>query len=89
MPPFLPPLLAALLLTALTWVASYPVQLRSFRVDALDVFLLVFALVNLRLAFRQASGVHAPGQRTPWWFWLAGLGLAALVTYRAVEALNA
>ncbi|WP_407569182.1 hypothetical protein [Deinococcus altitudinis] len=89
MPFFLPPLLAALVLAALTFVVSYPVSLRSFRIDALGLFLLIFALVNLRLAFRQAgAGSRASGIRAPLWFWPAALVVAALITFRAVHALN-
>ena len=79
----MPPLLAALLLTALTWMVSLPLSLRTARVAALDLFLLVSALVNLRLAFRRVAGTRAPI-----WFWPAGLGVAALITYRAVSALT-
>lgn len=89
MPPFLPPLIAALVLSALTFAASYPVNLRSFRVDVLGLFLLAFALVNLRLAFWQAGAEsRASGRRTPVWFWIAALAVAALITFRAVHALN-
>lgn len=83
MPPFLPPLLATLLLAGLTFVAGYPARLgASLQIDALDVFLLVFALVNLRLAWRAA------GPRPPAWFTLAGLLLAALITYGMVRAVT-
>ena len=86
MPFFLPPLLAALVLAALTFVVSYPVNLRWVRVDVLGLFLLGFALVNLRLAFRQAgAGAMASGVRVPPWFWPAALGVAVLIVFRAVH----
>ena len=88
-PFFLPPLLAALVLAALTFVVSYPVSLRSFRVDILGLALLLLASFSLRLAFRQAgAGSRASGVRVPPWFWPAALAVAALTLYRAVRALN-
>jgi hypothetical protein len=82
-PPVLPPLLATALLAGLTFLVGYPVRLgANLRVDALDVFLLVFALVNLRLAWRAA------GPRPPAWFTLAGLLLAALITFQMVRAVT-
>lgn len=87
MPPFLPSLLVAAALTALTFVAGYPLDLGGGRrVDALDAFLLAFALINLRLAWSGAT--HGPG-RAPGWFLPAGLLVAALITYRMFSALTA
>jgi hypothetical protein len=94
-PTYLPPLLAAAVLTGLSFLASYPLQLNTLRVDALALFLCLFALVNLRFAFRQAGG-QAPqkvGQaaqkvRAPLWFWAAALLLAAAITLRVIRALN-
>jgi len=40
-------------------------------VDALDAFLLVLALVNLRIAWSAANGAN--GGRAPAWFVVAGL----------------
>jgi hypothetical protein len=88
-PFFLPPLLAALVLAALTFVVSFPVSLRSLRIDLLGLFLLLFALVTLRLAFRQAeAGSRASGVRAPLWFWPAAFVVAALIAFRAVHALS-
>ncbi|GGJ89283.1 hypothetical protein [Deinococcus aquiradiocola] len=84
MPSFLPPLLAAAVLAGLSFVVSYPVTVGTVRVDALGLFLMAFALLNLRFAFRQAGR----GARAPWWFWPAALLVAALVTFRTVAALH-
>ena len=86
MPFFLPPLLAALVLAVLTFFVSYPVNLPAVRVDVLGLILLAFALVNLRIAFRQAgAGARASGVRAPPWFWPAALAVAALIAFRAVQ----
>jgi hypothetical protein len=97
-PPFLPPLLAAAVLTGLSFLVSYPLQLKTLRIDVLALFLSVFALVNLRLAFRQAGRRGAGAQtaqkvrthtvQPPLWFWAAALLLAAAVTLRVVRALS-
>jgi len=85
-PFFFPPLLAALVLAALTFVVSYPVTLRSIRVDVLGLFLLAFSLLNLRLAFRQAgAGAMASGVRAPPWFMPAALAVATLIAFRAMQ----
>ena len=88
-PFFLPPLLAALVLVALTFVASYPVRLSSFRVDVLGLVLMLLAFFSLRFAFRQAgAGARASGVRVAPWFWPAALVVAALMIFRTVHALN-
>ena len=87
MPPFLPQLLIALALAGLTLLVSYPLPVGGGRsVDALDAFLLVFALVNLRLSWAAANG--AGGGRAPAWFVVLGLGTAALITWAMIRALT-
>ncbi|MBB5296089.1 hypothetical protein E5F05_19075 [Deinococcus metallilatus] len=87
MPPFLLQLLIALALAGLTFLVSYPLALGDGRrVDVLDAFLLVFALVNLRLGWSAANG--ASGGRAPAWFVVLGLGTAALITYAMIHALT-
>ena len=86
MPFFLPPLLAALVLAALTSFVSYQLNLGMARVDVLGLVLLALALVSLRLAFRQAgAGAMASGVRGPPWFTPAALAVAALIAFRAVQ----
>ena len=78
MPAYALQLLIALALAGLTFFVSYPLAVGGGRaVDALDAFLLVFALVNLRIAWSAANGAY--GGRAPLWFVLAGLGTAALI----------
>jgi hypothetical protein len=87
MPPSAPQLLIALALTGLTVVVGYPLGIGGGRhVDALDAFLLVFALVNLRGAWAAANA--GPGGRTPAWFVICGLVLAAAITWAMVRALT-
>lgn len=87
MPPSLLQLLIALALAGLTFLVSYPLAVGDGRsVDALDAFLLVFALVNLRLGWSAAKAMS--GGRAPAWFVLAGLGTAALITWAMVRALT-
>ena len=89
MPFFLPPLLVALALAALTFLVSYPVRLSSFRVDVLGLALMLLAGFSLQLAFRQAgAGARASGVRVPPWFWPAALVVAALMVLRTIHALN-
>lgn len=54
--------------------------------DALGAFLLVFALVNLRLAGSAANAVN--GGRAPVRFALLGLGTAALIATGMIGALT-
>lgn len=87
MPSFLLQLLIALALVGLTFAVSYPLEVGSGRsVDALDAFLLVFALVNLRVSWGAAN--MANGGRAPAWFVLAGLLTAALITWAMMRALS-
>lgn len=87
MPPYAPQLLVALALAGLTFFVSYPWAIGGGRsVDALDAFLLVFALVNLRLAWAAANAAH--GGRAPAWFVLLGLGAAALIASGMIGALT-
>ncbi|GAA5513304.1 hypothetical protein Dcar01_02037 [Deinococcus carri] len=87
MPPFLLQLLIALALVGLTFAVSYPLEVGGGRsVDMLDAFLLVFALVNLRLSWGAAN--LANGGRAPAWFVLVGLLTAALITYAMMGALT-
>lgn len=87
MPSYALQLLIALLLAGLTFFVSYPLQIAQGRsVDALDAFLLVFALVNLRVAWAAANDQNAG--RAPAWFTVAGLAVAALITYAMIGALT-
>ncbi|WP_288480631.1 hypothetical protein [uncultured Deinococcus sp.] len=87
MPAYALQLLVALLLAGLTLAVSYPLALGGGRsVDALDAFLLVFALVNLRLAWTAANAVN--GGRAPSWFVALGLLVAALITWAMIGALT-
>lgn len=87
MPPFLLQLVLALALTGLTFLVAYPLAVGGgHSVDALDAFLLVFALVNLRLGWAAANGAN--GGRAPGWFILLGLGTAALITWAMIGALT-
>ncbi len=87
MPAYALQLLVALLLAGLTLAVSYPLALGGGRsVDALDAFLLVFALVNLRLAWTAANTVN--GGRAPGWFVALGLLVAALITWAMIGALT-
>ena len=85
-PFFLPPLLAALVLAALTFFVSYSLNLGTVRIDVLGLILLACSLFSLRLAFRQAgAGAMASGVRGPPWFTPAALAVAALIAFRAVQ----
>lgn len=87
MPSYVLQLVIALALSGLTFVVGYPLSIGAGRVvDALDAFLLVFALVNLRVAWTAAN--TANGGRAPVWFLLAGLLTAALITWGMVRALT-
>ena len=87
MPPYVLQLLLALLLAGLTSVVGYPLALGGGQtVDALDAFLLVFALVNLRVAWNAANAAGAG--RAPLPFVAAGLLVAALITYAMIRALT-
>lgn len=87
MPPYALQLLIALALVGLTFFVSYPLRLGSgSSVDALDAFLLVFALVNLRVGWTAAN--DANGGRAPAWFVVLGLLTAALITWAMVRALT-
>ncbi|GHF50225.1 hypothetical protein HNQ07_002905 [Deinococcus metalli] len=87
MPPVVPQLLIALALAVLTSVIGYPLDIGGGRhVDALDAFLLMFALVNLRGAWATANA--GPGGRAPAWFVVCGLLLAAAITWAMVRALT-
>lgn len=87
MPPYLPQFLVAAALTGLTRLVHFPLALGPGRsVDALDAFLLMFALVNLRLAWSGAN--LAGGGRAPGWFVALGLILAAVIATLMVQALT-
>lgn len=87
MPPYALQLLIAPALVGLTLFVSYPLRLSGGgSVDALDAFLLVFALVNLRVSWGAANA--AGGGRAPAWFVVAGLATAALITWAMVRALT-
>ncbi|GAA5502107.1 hypothetical protein Dxin01_01846 [Deinococcus xinjiangensis] len=87
MPAYALQLLVALLIAALTFWVGYPLALGGGRsVDALDAFLLMLALVNLRLSWQAANAAH--GGRAPAWFVVAGLAVAALITYAMIRALT-
>lgn len=87
MPSYALQLLIAFALAGLTFVVAYPLDIGGGRrVDALDAFLLVFALVNLRVAWMAANVVA--GGRAPLWFVGAGLGCAALITFGMIRALT-
>nr|WP_246580491.1 hypothetical protein [Deinococcus aestuarii] len=80
-------LLIALALVGLTLLVAYPLRVgETGRVDALDAFLLVFALVNLRLGWTAANGAN--GGRAPAWFVVAGFATAALITWAMIRALT-
>ncbi|MEW6422152.1 MAG: hypothetical protein AB1511_10575 [Deinococcota bacterium] len=86
MPPSLLHLLIALALAGLTFFVSYPLALTSGRsIDVLDAFLLVLALVNLRLGWA-ANGSN--GRQSPAWFMVGGLLAAALITSSMIHALT-
>ena len=87
MPAYALQLLIAVLLVVLTFLVSYPLDLGGGRhVDALDAFLLVFSLVNLRIAWNAANTLN--GGKAPAWFVVAGLLLAALIAYGMIQALT-
>lgn len=80
-------LLIALALAGLTRLVAYPLDLGGGRqIDALDAFLLMFALVNLRLGWSAASAEH--GGRAPAWFVVAALLAAAGITFAMMSALT-
>ncbi|WP_135228385.1 hypothetical protein [Deinococcus fonticola] len=80
-------LLIAFLLAGLTLLVGFPMQVAPGRaVDALDAFLLVMSLVNLRLAWNAANSLN--GGKAPAWFVGAGLLLAALIAYGMIQALT-
>lgn len=85
-PPTLQLLIAALLV-GLSFILHFPLTISGERrIDALDAALLMLALVNLRLAWGGANA--EAGGRAPAWFVLAGLVLAALITYAMFQALT-
>ncbi|BDP40628.1 hypothetical protein DAETH_05970 [Deinococcus aetherius] len=87
MPPYLLQLLIALALVGLTFLVSYPLRVGDAgSVDALDAFLLVFALVNLRVSWGAANQMN--GGRASAWFVVLGLLTAALITWAMVRALT-
>ena len=87
MPSYALQLLIAALLAALTFMVGYPLDLGSGRsVDALGAFLLVFSLVNLRIAWNAANTLN--GGKAPSGFVVAGLLLAALIAYGMIRALT-
>lgn len=87
MPSYALQLLIALALAGLTFAAHYPLEIGGGRhVDALDAFLLMFALVNLRTAWAAANAAHAG--RAPAWFVVVGLLTAAGITWAMVSALT-
>ena len=87
MPAYALQLLVALLLAGLTLLVAYPLALGGGRsVDALDAFLLVFALVNLRMAWNAANTANS--ERAPGWFVVLGLVAAALITWAMIGALT-
>ncbi|RJF72125.1 hypothetical protein D3875_11760 [Deinococcus cavernae] len=80
-------LLIAFLLAGLTLLVGFPMEVAPGRaVDALDAFLLVMSLVNLRLAWNAANGLN--GGKAPAWFVGAGLLLAAWIAYGMIQALT-
>ena len=85
-------LLITLALAGLTRLVAYPLDIGSGRVvDALDAFLLMFALVNLRLGWAAANAEHAtPGRpgRAPAWFVALALMAAAVITFGMLSALT-
>lgn len=86
-PPYALQLVIALALAGLTFLVGYPLRLGSGgSVDALDAFLLVFALVNLRVSWTAANGMN--GGRAPAWFVVLGLLTAALITWAMIRALT-
>lgn len=87
MPAYALQLLIAALLAVLPFMLSYPLDIGGgHRVDALDAFLLVFSLVNLRVAWNAANSLN--GGKAPTWFVVAGLLLAALIAYGMIRALT-
>ncbi len=87
MPPSALQLLIALVLAGLTFAVGGPLSIGGGQsVDALDAFLLVFALVNLRLGWNAAN--TSGGGRAPGWFVALGLLTAALITYAMIHALT-
>ena len=58
----------------------------SALIDALDAFLLMFSLVNLRLGWSAATAEH--GGKAPLWFVAAALVTAGLVTFGMLSALT-
>lgn len=86
MPSYALQLLIAALLAGLTFLVGYPLDIGGKNVDALDAFLLVFALVNLRIAWNAANALN--GGRAPGWFVGGGLLTAALITYAMIQALT-
>lgn len=80
-------LLIALALAGLTRLVAYPLDLGGGRqVDALDAFLLMFALVNLRLGWSAANAEN--GGRAPAWFVAVALIAAAVITFAMLAALT-
>lgn len=80
-------LLITLALAGLTRLVAYPLDLGGGRhIDALDAFLLMFALVNLRLGWSAANAEH--GGRAPAWFVLLALVAAAAITFAMLSALT-
>ena len=80
-------LLIAFALAGLTRLVAYPLDLGGGRqIDALDAFLLMFALVNLRLGWSAANAEH--GGRAPAWFVALALVAAGLVTFGMLAALT-
>lgn len=87
MPSYAVQLLIAVFLAVLPFMVGYPLDLGGGRhVDALDAFLLMMSLVNLRLAWNAANTLN--GGRAPAWFVVAGLLLAALIAYGMIQALT-
>lgn len=80
-------LLITLALAGLTRLVAYPLDIGGGRVvDALDAFLLMFALVNLRLGWAAANAEH--GGRAPVWFVALALLAAAVITFGMLSALT-
>jgi hypothetical protein len=90
-PPALPQLLIAAALSALDLLVSAPARLGTLHIDALGLFLQVFALVNLRLGFRQLADQtrsQIPRRRWPVLPLLLGLLAAALITLQTIRDLQ-
>lgn len=80
-------LLIALALAGLTRLVAYPLDLGGGRqIDALDAFLLMFALVNLRLGWSAANAENEG--RAPTWFVVLALLAAAAITFAMMTALT-